>query len=31
VGRDQIGDWELAELFHKRNVTAAFAELEWED
>lgn len=31
VGRDQIGNWELADLFHKRNVTAAYAELEWED
>lgn len=31
VARDQVGDWELADLFHKRNVTAAYAELEWED
>ncbi len=31
VARDQIGNWELAELFHKRNVTAAYAELEWEE
>ena len=23
--------WLLAELFHRRNVTAAFAEIEWED
>ena len=23
--------WQLAERFHRRNVTAAFAELEWED
>ena len=23
--------WQLAELFHRRNVTAAYAELEWED
>jgi hypothetical protein len=22
--------WLLAELFHRRNVTAAYAELEWE-
>lgn len=31
VAHDQVGNWELAELFHKRNVTAAYAELEWED
>lgn len=23
--------WELVELYHRRNVTAAYAELEWED
>ena len=23
--------WQLAELFHRRNVTAAYAEIEWED
>ncbi len=23
--------WRLTELFHRRNVTAAYAELEWED
>jgi quinoprotein relay system zinc metallohydrolase 2 len=23
--------WKLTELFHRRNVTAAYAELEWED
>lgn len=25
------GDWQLVDAFHKRNVTAAYAELEWED
>jgi quinoprotein relay system zinc metallohydrolase 2 len=25
------GTWLLAEHFHRRNLTAAFAELEWED
>ncbi|WP_428422010.1 quinoprotein relay system zinc metallohydrolase 2 [Methylibium sp.] len=24
-------DWRLLEIFHARNVTAAYAELEWED
>jgi len=24
-------DWQLVDAFHKRNVTAAYAELEWED
>jgi quinoprotein relay system zinc metallohydrolase 2 len=24
-------NWQLTELFHRRNVTAAYAELEWED
>lgn len=27
-GRDE---WQLVDAFHKRNVTAAYAELEWED
>ncbi|WP_119286979.1 quinoprotein relay system zinc metallohydrolase 2 [Azohydromonas sediminis] len=31
VGRDIAKPWALAELFHRRNVTAAYAELEWED
>ncbi|MBU0601829.1 MAG: quinoprotein relay system zinc metallohydrolase 2 [Gammaproteobacteria bacterium] len=31
VGRDQIDNWALSGLFHRRNVTAAYAELEWED
>lgn len=24
------GEWQLVDAFHKRNVTAAYAELEWE-
>jgi quinoprotein relay system zinc metallohydrolase 2 len=24
-------DWALTELYHRRNVTAAYSELEWED
>lgn len=31
VGNDAATRWLLAEQFHRRNVTAAFAELEWED
>ena len=31
VGVDVASGWQLAERFHRRNVTAAFAELEWED
>ena len=27
-GRDQ---WLLFDQFHRRNVTAAYAELEWDD
>jgi len=30
VGRDALPGWRLAEQFHRRNVTAAYAELEWE-
>jgi glyoxylase-like metal-dependent hydrolase (beta-lactamase superfamily II) len=31
VGRDDLKGWALAEQFHARNVTSAYAELEWED
>jgi len=31
VGIEAAARWQLAERFHRRNVTAAFAELEWED
>jgi quinoprotein relay system zinc metallohydrolase 2 len=31
VGRPVAPQWVLTELFHRRNVTAAYAELEWED
>jgi quinoprotein relay system zinc metallohydrolase 2 len=31
VGQDQAARWQLADRFHRRNVTAAYAELEWED
>ncbi|MBC7944079.1 MAG: quinoprotein relay system zinc metallohydrolase 2 [Burkholderiales bacterium] len=33
AGKDsgEWSDWVLFDLFHKRNVTAAYAELEWED
>lgn len=31
VGYGERGNWRLFDVFHKRNVTAAYAELEWED
>ena len=31
VGTEAASRWQLAERFHRRNVTAAFAELEWEE
>jgi len=31
VGSAAASGWQLVERFHRRNVTAAFAELEWED
>jgi quinoprotein relay system zinc metallohydrolase 2 len=31
VGGGERDKWQLFDLFHRRNVTTAFAELEWED
>lgn len=31
VGHSEQHKWKLFDQFHKRNVTTAFAELEWED
>ena len=31
VALEPAASWLLAERFHRRNVTAAYAELEWED
>jgi quinoprotein relay system zinc metallohydrolase 2 len=31
VGQSTKGDWLFFEEFHRKNVTTAFAELEWED
>jgi quinoprotein relay system zinc metallohydrolase 2 len=30
VGLDQRDKWRLFDIYHRRNVTAAYAELEWE-
>ena len=30
AARDNLVGWELSQEYHKRNVAAAFAELEWE-
>ena len=31
IGREPLPGWRLAEQFHRRNATAAYAELEWEE
>jgi quinoprotein relay system zinc metallohydrolase 2 len=31
VGLQEAGRWQLFDLFHRRNVTTAYTELEWED
>ena len=30
VGLSEAGNWAVFDLFHRRNVTAAYAEVEWE-
>lgn len=30
VGLAEAGNWQLFDLFHRRNVTSAYTELEWE-
>jgi quinoprotein relay system zinc metallohydrolase 2 len=30
IGLDERGKWRLFDIYHRRNVTAAYAELEWE-
>ncbi|HAD32554.1 MAG TPA: MBL fold metallo-hydrolase, partial [Methylophaga sp.] len=30
VGTQEAEKWKLFEEYHRRNVTAAFVELEWE-
>lgn len=30
VGLGEAGKWQLFDLFHRRNVTSAYTELEWE-
>jgi quinoprotein relay system zinc metallohydrolase 2 len=30
IGLDQRDKWRLFDIYHRRNVTAAYAELEWE-
>ncbi len=31
IGHSARGQWQLFDQFHRKNVTTAFAELEWED
>lgn len=31
LGSTGTGGWQLVEAFHRRNLTTAYAELEWED
>ncbi len=31
IGQSAKNDWQLFEQFHRKNITIAFAELEWED
>jgi hypothetical protein len=31
VGESERSNWLLFDLFNKRNVTAVYSELEWED
>ena len=31
IGITPVAHWRLTDRFHRRNVTAAYAELEWED
>ncbi len=31
VGRSESRNWQLFDQFHRKNVTTAFAELEWEE
>jgi len=31
IGINNPNQWQLAEQFHRKNITIAFAELEWED
>lgn len=31
LGNTGTAGWQLVDAFHRRNLTAAYAELEWED